>query len=188
MRGIHAGIDTATDWLCIALWSAADSQVLARHESMAGRQHASLLLPALKELLAANGLSPVDLTAVGVGTGPGSYTGLRVGLASAQGLASGLSLPLGGTPSLEAVAYRQLAEGQEAWLTWDARRGNVYAGRYLREAGSVRLSAGPEKYSARQLAERAGSEGVDLLAAGVPDAAWIARQALAGGPAEALYL
>lgn len=187
MNGVHAGIDSATDWLCLALWSADHNRLLGSRELLAERQHASLLLPTLQELLAEHGLTVSDLSAVGIGTGPGSYTGLRVGLASAQGLADGLGVPLGGTPSLEAAAWRQLQPGQEAWLAWDARRGNVYAARYLRSENGVSETAAPGRFDEQELSERAAAAGTDLLRAGAPDAGWIAHRAAHGGSAEPLY-
>lgn len=184
---VHAGIDTATDWLCLALWSAEEARVIASSVLRAERQHAALLLPGLNRLLEGQGLSTADLSAIGVGTGPGSYTGLRVGLATAQGLAAGLGVPLGGTPSLEAAAWAQLQPGQEAWLAWDARRGNVYAARYARGTDSLECTAEPGRFERATLAERAAAGGQQLLEAGAPDPGWLARRAAAGGRAEPLY-
>lgn len=187
MTGVSVGIDTSTDWLSVALYSPAADEVIASHESRAGRQHASLLMPAVQQLLADAGLEPADISAVGAGTGPGSYTGLRVGLASARGLAGGLDVPLGGTVNLEAAAFRQLRPGQEAWLTIDARRGNVYAARYSRGENTVICTAEPRKLPLSELQE-AQRPGLPVLEAGAPDAGWIARRATAGGDASALYL
>ena len=68
----------------------------------AGRRQGSELLPRLLALLAGQGRSITDATAVGVGTGPGSFTGLRVGMSVAKGIAAGLGIPIVGVPSLVA--------------------------------------------------------------------------------------
>jgi tRNA threonylcarbamoyladenosine biosynthesis protein TsaB len=102
-----------------------------------GRTHASDLLPTLGELLARLGAGPADIAAVVVGTGPGSYTGLRVGVATALGLARGAGAAVRGVPSLEAVAFAELAPGQSAAFLLDARQGELYLARYRREAREV---------------------------------------------------
>jgi tRNA threonylcarbamoyladenosine biosynthesis protein TsaB len=107
------------------------------------RPHASDLLPALQALLEQLGAGPAELDAVVVGTGPGSYTGLRVGVATALGLARGAGAALYGVPSLEALAFGELAPGQSAAFLLDARQGELYLARYLREAAEVRALLEP---------------------------------------------
>lgn len=68
------------------------------------RGQAERLLPMLEEILATAGASWGDLTAIGIGTGPGNFTGLRVGVAAARGLALGLGIPAVGVPAFEALA------------------------------------------------------------------------------------
>ena len=174
---VRLGIDTATAWLSLALWSEAEQRVIAERELLAERRHAALLLPTLNALLEESGIELAAVGAVGVGIGPGSYTGLRVGIASAQGLAGGLDCPLSGVDSLQAAAWAQLTPGQTAWLTLDARRGNVYAGLYERSVDSVRTVLEPLKVASGELAGRAAADGLALVEAAAPSAAWIARRA-----------
>lgn len=90
--------------------------------------HARELLPAVERAMGESGLDWRDLDAIAVGTGPGAYTGLRIGIATARSLAQGANLPLRPVSSLAA-----LAEGAAAPLALpviDARRGELFAGLY----------------------------------------------------------
>ncbi len=114
--------------------------------------HASDLLPALERLLVELGAlrratsgtgRPGPIRSVLVGIGPGSYTGLRVGLATALGLARGTGARLAAVPSLEAQAHGDLERGQSAAFLLDARQGELYLARYRREADSVAVLLAP---------------------------------------------
>jgi tRNA threonylcarbamoyl adenosine modification protein YeaZ len=107
--------DTATDLATSAL--VADGVTLAERTT-----RPQSLLADVDALLAAAGASPADLTAIVVGTGPGSFTGTRIGLAVARGLALALDLPVAGVSTLTALA--SVAEG--AFPVVDARRGEVF--------------------------------------------------------------
>lgn len=120
-----------------------------------GRAHAADLLPALERLLADLGASPRELGAVLCGTGPGSYTGLRVGAATALGLARASGAALCGVPSFEALAFAALEPGQEGLVLFDARAGELYLARYLR------TSSGLEVRDAPRVTTRAELAGVD---------------------------
>lgn len=91
-------IDTASGAFALAL--AIDGEVVATHVQPPGRDHASQLVPSIESLL---GERRESLTAVVVVTGPGSYAGLRAGIASAQGLGLARAIPVIGIPTLEAV-------------------------------------------------------------------------------------
>jgi tRNA threonylcarbamoyladenosine biosynthesis protein TsaB len=112
--------------------------------SLAGeRMHAGDLLPTLAELLAELGVHARDITAVLVGTGPGSYTGLRVGIAAALGLARGAGAALRGVPSGETLAWEHCAPGERCVHLLDARQGELYYAEYERTADEVRVLDGP---------------------------------------------
>ncbi len=116
-----AAIETSTEWCSVALWRDGE---LAAIEERAGHRHGELALPMLGQLLAAARLSAADLDAVAFGSGPGSFTGLRIACGIAQGLAFARSLPVLGISSLETLAEECGAPRVVACL--DARMGEVY--------------------------------------------------------------
>ena len=128
------GVDTSTFWLNLALVGR-DGRPLAEHHEKV-KTHATHLVPALEELMRAAGADRSDLAGLGVVVGPGSFTGLRVGLASAEGLCQALGIPAHGMDSLTALAHCSAGEGEGVALL-DARRSQVYAARFLRRGGGV---------------------------------------------------
>ncbi|HLR45673.1 MAG TPA: tRNA (adenosine(37)-N6)-threonylcarbamoyltransferase complex dimerization subunit type 1 TsaB [Deinococcales bacterium] len=185
---LHLGIDTSTAWLGLSLYCPRTQAERAGTSVRAERRHAELLVPLLHGLLSEHGLSPAAITAIGCGTGPGSYTGLRVGLAAAAGLAAGLGVPLAGTGSLEAAAWGSLTPGQTGWPVFDARRGNVYTARVRRTPGGVQVLLPARKLPLAEVRELARRLGEDVIPEPVPAAAWIAARAAAGAAPAARYL
>ncbi|MDZ7704588.1 MAG: tRNA (adenosine(37)-N6)-threonylcarbamoyltransferase complex dimerization subunit type 1 TsaB [Trueperaceae bacterium] len=171
---LYLGIDSATRYLALALWSPTDG-TLASVCPPVEREHAARIVPDIDALLAEVGATRHHLRGLGVGLGPGSYTGLRVGIAAAQGLARGLGVPLRGSSSLAAMAYAHLTDGEAALCGFDARRGNVYAAR-LRRKGDRVIQLGPlMKESAAALRERFTGE--RFIVDAPLDAGYLARQA-----------
>lgn len=101
-------IDTATTRVLAAL-AGPDGAVLATASWDAGYRHGETLLPAVERLLADGDLDRSELRGIVVGTGPGAFTGLRVGIATAKGLAHGLACPLVGVSTAEALLRAALA-------------------------------------------------------------------------------
>jgi tRNA threonylcarbamoyladenosine biosynthesis protein TsaB len=90
-------------------------------------------------------IGPHDLDAVAIGAGPGSFTGLRIGMATAKGIAFAAKCPLWAVSSLGALAHAALVEEPGTIVALlDARRGEIYAGVYRRDNGRTRL-AGSER-------------------------------------------
>lgn len=116
------------------------------------RPHASDLLSVLDRLLRSLGARPADIGAAIVGTGPGSYTGLRVGIATALGLSRGSAALLLGVPSGETVAFAELAPGAEGVALLDARQGELYYAHYRRTADEVETVRAPCVVTAEELA------------------------------------
>ncbi|QDT34201.1 tRNA (adenosine(37)-N6)-threonylcarbamoyltransferase complex dimerization subunit type 1 TsaB [Thalassoglobus polymorphus] len=98
--------------------------------SATGRRHARTLVPEIGRLLADQGLTMADVEAVAVSLGPGSFTGLRVGVVCAKTLAYSLQRPLVAVDTFLAVAENSGRENQLIWVLDDALRGDVYAGAY----------------------------------------------------------
>ncbi len=122
-------IDTATDTASVALVRET-GDIWAEYTWHAVGRHSQSLMPHVDWLLAQCGLRPADLGAVAVAIGPGAYSGLRVGLATARGLALALDLPLLGVPTLDVLAYphRRLPLIVQPLL--DAQRGELATARY----------------------------------------------------------
>ncbi|MGH2407720.1 MAG: tRNA (adenosine(37)-N6)-threonylcarbamoyltransferase complex dimerization subunit type 1 TsaB, partial [Candidatus Limnocylindrales bacterium] len=126
MTGYLLAIDTATSQATLAIGDAAGA-LLGGRGWPAGHTHAETLLPALRELLAGMGLAPRDLSGVVVGTGPGGFTGLRVGLATAKTLAHGLGVPIVGVGTAVALAAAALgASASDAVVVMPAGPADCY--------------------------------------------------------------
>ena len=128
-------IETATETVGVAVRSPAGLE--AEFALTGRRRHVETLTPALEHLLAQVGLVPGDLGVVAVDVGPGLFTGLRVGVAAAKGLAQSLGLGVVGATSLDILTAAAGAAGHDGLVLAcvDARRGEVFA--------SVRPAPGP---------------------------------------------
>jgi len=131
---IVVGIETATELVGVAL--ADDDGPRAAWWVTGRRRHAEVLAPALSALLEHTGVAMADVGLVIVDTGPGLFTGLRVGIAAAKGLAQGLGVGVLGLSSLEVLARAAFDAGVTGTVVpvVDARRGEVFAGRYVATA------------------------------------------------------
>jgi tRNA threonylcarbamoyladenosine biosynthesis protein TsaB len=147
---IVLGFDTATLSTAVGLRMTDGSTLQARDDPRQGEHpgHATRLLAMAGELLATAGIGWSALDRVAVGVGPGRFTGLRVGVATARGLAQSLSLELVGVSSLRALGESALALGeggaQAVLSVIDARRDEVFAAaRCVTDAGSAEELAFP---------------------------------------------
>jgi len=131
-RPLILGIESSTPASSVALATLDGSLAGLAWRERSGPA-SPLLLNDLERLLTELGAARSDLAAVAVTLGPGAFTGLRVGLALAKGLADGLGIPLFGFSSLAMLARRWPAPGPVAAML-DARRGEVYAGLYAAQA------------------------------------------------------
>lgn len=133
-----------------------DGRVRARMRFDQGESHSRLLPGVLDELLAQAGVGLEDLSGVAVGIGPGAFTGLRVILATAKGIAYARKLPLIGVSTLEALARgaRGGPSGASLVPLLDARKQEVYAGFYRREGERLVELAPKAALSPKALVER----------------------------------
>jgi len=108
------------------------------------RPHGEWLLGAIDQLLGAAGMKVDDLDGFGVTIGPGSFTGLRVGLATVKGLALATGKPVAGVSTLQTLAMQAPHAALPVCALLDARKNEVYAGRYVWEEGAPHPT-GPER-------------------------------------------
>lgn len=138
-------LDTSTDMLCCAVARVGDEMRLLGSRDYLCRRHANEeLVSTAISTLATAGLSMNDVDAVLVGRGPGSFTGVRIGVATAKGITCGLGKPLYGASTLDATAWTAWRAGVRGTLAvaLDAMRGEMYPGIYLLdEAGAHRTFA-----------------------------------------------
>lgn len=127
--------ETATEACSVALWI--DGEVRERFE-LAPRRHAELSLPWAEALLAEAGIAKAQLDAVAVGRGPGAFTGVRLAIALAQGIALALDRPAVPVSTLAALAMR--GEGARVLAAIDARMGEVYWGAFERDGDGLRAA------------------------------------------------
>lgn len=203
MPTILLALETATDVCGVALMR--DGDVIAQAYLHRPRVHAEQLAPLIRDVLARAEVDHTALDAVAVSMGPGSYTGLRIGVSTAKGLALALDTALIGVPTLEALAASVLPyaqPGDVACALLDARRNEVFAAAYRLNGDDLAPFAATSARSVDTLPDWLGpvegrcwlvGDGSDkaadvLRAAGMalrvlpsdvhpPSAAWVARRA-----------
>lgn len=128
-------IESATPGASVALVE--DRTTLAAASRIDRVGHATFLVPAIDFCFHQVGWSPSDLDAVVVDVGPGLYTGIRVGLSTAQGLAAAFGIPVIPAVSVDAVALEARTGHRMIWAVIDVRRGEFAVGRYRPVPGGV---------------------------------------------------
>jgi len=120
-------IETATDACSVAL---ADGATVLERFAVAPREHTQRVLPWVDELLAEGGRRLADVDAIAVTRGPGSFTGVRIGISVAQGLAAGAGVGLVGVSTLEVMAHqvRDATGARRVVVALDARMEEIYVG------------------------------------------------------------
>jgi tRNA threonylcarbamoyladenosine biosynthesis protein TsaB len=122
------GIETSTQVSSVAF--AGDDGVLASMSLARGRGHAEFLVPAILACAERGGFSLRDVTGVASGLGPGLFTGMRVGVATAKTIAQALGVPIAGVASLDLLAHAARATSQLVCAVLDAKRNEVFAAFY----------------------------------------------------------
>ncbi|MBC1569453.1 tRNA (adenosine(37)-N6)-threonylcarbamoyltransferase complex dimerization subunit type 1 TsaB [Listeria sp. FSL L7-1425] len=130
------GMDTSSDTMTIALFN--EGVVLGEYTTNLKKNHSVRLLPAIAALMEECGVKPTDLEKIAVAKGPGSYTGLRIGVTVAKTMAWDAGIPIVGISSLALLAENGLYFPGKVVALMDARRGNVYAGVYQASHGEMK--------------------------------------------------
>jgi len=153
-----------------------DEEVVAQEQQDSRGSHSEKLIATVDRLLRQAGWDRADVEAVAVAIGPGSFTGLRIGLAAAKGLALALGLPIAGASSLRSLALNGRGfEGTVAPLI-DARRGEIYAAAFrLGLGGGMEEAMGECVLPPDALIERLAAMEGDLLLVGDGAAAYRER-------------
>lgn len=142
-------IDTSNQPMSVALWD--EEGVVAEKTTTFKRNHSVQLMPAIAELMKEAGWEVNDLDRVAVAKGPGSYTGVRIGVTVAKTLAWTANLDLVGISSLHVLAGNaDRIEGQLVAPIFDARRGNLYTGLYQVDAKGQLLQIEPDTHIAAE--------------------------------------
>jgi len=132
-------LDSSTEACSIALL--AKGEKTHQRFMLAPREHTQKILPTVNEVVEAAGLNLSDIDAIVYGQGPGSFTGVRIGISIAQGLAFGLDIKMVGVSTLQAMAQQAFETHgtQSVYAAIDARMGEVYFAHYKNEDGLMRL-------------------------------------------------
>jgi len=158
-------IDTCLDACSVAV--CADGRTLAAASEPMSRGHQERLAPLAEAVMAAAGLAFKDLARIAVTVGPGSFTGLRVGLAFAKGLALALDIPCVGVGTLEALAASAGGGGFAAACV-DAHRGQVYLQIFIDGRAAMAPDVLPVEIAAARLAELWPGRPATLVGSGGP--------------------
>jgi len=129
-------IDTATRFAGLALFNG--DVILSEVYWQSRNNHSVELMPTLVRTLERLNLGPRDLAAIGVAIGPGSFTGLRIGLSVAKGLAQAQNLAVVGVPTLDILAFQHEEQRRPVWAVIQAGRGRLCIARYERRRGHWR--------------------------------------------------
>ena len=152
------GIETAAATASAALLD--DEHLLGEFTLCNRMTHSQTLLPMMDQLRQLGGLELSDVDAIAVSAGPGSFTGLRIGSATAKGLGLAWDRPLIPVSTLAAMAYQLMAEHVLICPMMDARRGTVFAGMYAFDPAFEQLAA-PCAMEAGELVELAGKTALE---------------------------
>lgn len=127
-----------TSGLVSSVAIAEENQILCEFSTHYKRTHSVTLMPMIEEMLGIMDMDIEDIDMIAISEGPGSFTGLRIGSASAKGLAMALNLPIAAIPTLEALAYNIEQTDLLICPMMDARRQQVYTALYVYEGNELK--------------------------------------------------
>ena len=132
-----------------------DGELMAQYYQASGLTHSRTLLAMTEDMLKSLDMKVTDMDGVAVAKGPGSFTGIRIGVAAAKGLAWGADKPICGVSTLEAMAHHCCDERYIICPVMDARRSEVYNGLFKYEDGRIVRLTGDRAISLKELSEEA---------------------------------
>jgi len=130
-----------------------DYSLLAESILPPGREHLENLALTINDVTAQARVHLKNIDGFGVAIGPGSFSGIRIGLATVKAMALALKKPVAGIPSLEILAWQALQEGESGASLIDARRREIYVGMHEKSAGDLTQLNGPRLISSENLTE-----------------------------------
>src|SRR5574344_2267462 len=148
-------LDTATRVCSVAV--VREQEILAAYDVTMGLTHSESLLPQIDQLFSRTGLAKTDIEKIAVSIGPGSFTGLRIGLAAAEAMAYAWHCAICGVNTLKALAYNLPVSGVALLPLLDAQKGNYYRGCYTWQDGKLKEVQAIAIVSGRQLLEEAAA-------------------------------
>jgi tRNA threonylcarbamoyladenosine biosynthesis protein TsaB len=158
------GIDTATPQVGCAIGG--HEGVIASFCSAKGKRHAETLVPAIDFVCRQANVELDEIGAIAVDLGPGLFTGLRVGVATAKAMASALRVPVVGVSSLDLLAFPVRWTNRQIVSVVDARRGEVFYATYRQVPGGVQRLSEPQVGTPEQLCNEIQATGDECLAVG----------------------
>lgn len=177
---ITLALDTSNKAMSVAVVQ--DGELLAETTLNKMRTHSEQLLPTIDRLVELSGLQPDDIDRVAVAQGPGSYTGLRIGVTTAKTLAYTLNIELVGVSSLATLAANVRSSDAIIVPLMDARRGNVFAGMYQWCKGELKSVALDKHVSLDHLLEEVQALGQPAIFVGATEKMRLTiSEALGGG-------
>ncbi|MCC5853911.1 MAG: tRNA (adenosine(37)-N6)-threonylcarbamoyltransferase complex dimerization subunit type 1 TsaB [Alkalimonas sp.] len=180
-------LDTSTEACSVALL---DGSELLTLDEVCPQQHSKRVLPMVQQLLTDSGLSLTQLDGLVFGKGPGSFTGVRIGVGVAQGLAFGADIPVYGVSTLAAMAqaaYRQL-QASQVLAAIDARMAEIYFGHYQLDAnGLMQLQGQEQAVKPEQLAPLDSGEDFTAVGTGWQTYAEVLQQWQSAQSSDILY-
>lgn len=147
-----------------------EDKLIGEYTTNFKKTHSQTLLPMLNEVVKMTGISLEDVDAIAVSGGPGSFTGLRIGSATAKGLGLALDKPLINVPTVDALAYNLYGTQKIICPIMDARRQQVYTGLYTFEGDTFRVLCPEKAVSIGEIVEEINGLGKEVifLGDGVP--------------------
>jgi tRNA threonylcarbamoyladenosine biosynthesis protein TsaB len=161
---ITLGIETATRVVSVAIGG--EDGVLGLVEIAQGRRHAETLTPAIEFVCRHAQVAVTDIAAIGVDIGPGLFTGMRVGIASAKAMAYALQVPVVGVSSLDLLAHPLRHSSKVIASVIDARKGEVFYAFFLPTPGGVQRVSEPRACTVEDFNADVMARGQDVLAVG----------------------